>query len=161
MIDSIREYIFQVVATSVICGVCTSLTDKKTLPGSIIQIFAGIIMAITFISPLVDFRFNDLKEYYESISVDSNSVVEEGTEYHDELLNQSIKQQTQAYIVDKASSMNADLTVEVTLSCDEFPFPESATISGRVSPYVKNKLSNIIESDIGISKENQIWKQSD
>ena len=66
-----------------------------------------------------------------------------------------IKSETEAYILDTARSLQAEVTVEV--SVNEENVPDSVTVSGAVSPYVRRQLQRIIESDLGIAKENQKW----
>ena len=66
-----------------------------------------------------------------------------------------IKAETEAYILDKASQLNVELSVEVTI--DEENIPTAVTLSGEVSPYARRQLQEIIESDLGIAKENQRW----
>ena len=73
------------------------------------------------------------------------------------MLAQFIKERTQSYILDKAQSLNAVLDVEVTLSDDEIPVPVKVCITGKVSPYARGRLENLIIEDLGIEKENQIW----
>ena len=68
-----------------------------------------------------------------------------------------IKGETEAYILDKAASLGVELEVDVLLE-DMYPMaPKTVRLSGSVSPYVRNRLQNIIAEELGISKENQIW----
>jgi hypothetical protein len=45
----------------------------------------------------------------------------------------------------------------VTLSDELPPVPVEVRLSGDISPYIKTRLQSILEDDLGISKENQIW----
>ena len=70
---------------------------------------------------------------------------------------QIISRQTQSYILDKAQALGAMIEAEVGLS-DERPFvPVSVTIKGNLSPYARQVLENIIQNDLGIRKEDQLW----
>lgn len=157
--DQIKQYLLTLVAAAIICALTTNLINKSTLPGSLVKLLSGIFLSICFLSPIVDLDLGSLDDYLEAFSYESDSAVLAGAEISDSSLRQSIKQQTETYILDKATAMNADLSVEVTLSDDELPVPVGVELTGSVSPYVKYRLSEVLTSDLGISKENQLWNQ--
>lgn len=66
-----------------------------------------------------------------------------------------IKEETEAYILDKAADLHANLRVEVTIGEDNLP--AAVTISGEASPYARRQIQAMIANDLGISKENQKW----
>jgi hypothetical protein len=53
--------------------------------------------------------------------------------------------------------MGAEVEVEVTLSDDSTQVPCAVTITGMVSPYLKQRLSEMIEEDLQIKREDQHW----
>ena len=66
-----------------------------------------------------------------------------------------IKEETEAYILDKAADLHANLRVEVAVGEDNLP--AAVTISGEASPYARRQIQAMIANDLGISKENQKW----
>ena len=66
-----------------------------------------------------------------------------------------IKEETEAYILDKAADLHANLRVEVAVGEDNLP--AAFTISGEASPYARRQIQAMIANDLGISKENQKW----
>ena len=66
-----------------------------------------------------------------------------------------IKEETEAYILDKAADLHAKLHVEVTVGEDSLP--TAVTLSGEASPYARRQIQAIIANDLGIAKENQKW----
>ena len=68
-----------------------------------------------------------------------------------------IKEETEAYILDKAADLHANLRVEVAVGEDNLP--AAVTISGEASPYARRQIQAMIANDLGISKENQKWKE--
>ena len=72
-------------------------------------------------------------------------------------MTELIKEKSQAYILDKAAELDASITADVTISEEELPKPLSVVISGQVSPYNRKRLESILETDLGIAKENQVW----
>ena len=68
-----------------------------------------------------------------------------------------IKEETEAYILDKAASLGVTLSVEVMVEDGNVPRLSGVQLSGQVSPYARQQLSTWISNDLGISKENQKW----
>ena len=66
-----------------------------------------------------------------------------------------IKEETEAYILDKAADLHVNLHVEVTVGEDNLP--TAVTLSGEASPYARRQIQAIIANDLGIAKENQKW----
>ena len=114
-------------------------------------------MALTVVSPWTSVKFNDLTDYFENLSAMADVSVSDGENMAREELETIIKSRAQAYILDKADSFGADLTVEVILSSSEIPIPCGVRIAGEISPYGKNRLSQMITEDLAIALEDQIW----
>jgi hypothetical protein len=68
---------------------------------------------------------------------------------------QCISENLEAYILDKAGRDNISLTVDVTLGEDLVP--EMIQIQGKWDQHIKQELTEIIEKELGVAKENQIW----
>ena len=68
-----------------------------------------------------------------------------------------ITDKTCAYILDKAETLRAQLTVQVILSDEELPVPERIYLTGQASPYARSMLQRLIEEELGVPKERQIW----
>ena len=157
--DNIKQYLLTVIGAAIVCSIIINLVNINTLPGALIRVLSGIFIVICALTPIVEFDIQSLDEYWNELSIDSVEVFQAGEITADSSFRQSIKQQTESYILDKAAAMNTELTVEVTLSNDDLPVPCGVSLTGRVSPYVKHRLSELLESDLGISKENQVWNQ--
>ena len=121
------------------------------------QMLCGIFMTITIISPLKDIVVRDWSSWAESLSLEADAAVGQGSAAMEDALNQSIRNQVEAYILDKSQQLGAALTVSVQLSQDPIPVPVSVTVFGDVSPYAKSQLQRILSEDLGISKEDQHW----
>lgn len=68
-----------------------------------------------------------------------------------------IKEETEAYIQDKAEELGAQIRAEITLSEDDFPIPVSVVIRGSPAEHIRGRLQRILETDVGIEKENITW----
>ena len=70
---------------------------------------------------------------------------------------QVIIEETESYILSKAASQDPGFSVEVILSDGEDPIPESVVISGSLTEAEKQNLQKVLEEELAIAKENQIW----
>ena len=74
-----------------------------------------------------------------------------------DLYRDSIKQALEAYILDEVRRLECQLTVEVILSEEELPIPQQVRLTGDISPYNRQKLSNFLSEQLGVAREEQIW----
>ena len=158
--EDIRAYILSVVASAVICGSLQTLFGKKGGTATLISALCGIFMAFVLITPLRELDFSVYGDYFTGFMEEAEAVVQEGE--NDALQEQRtfIKKETEAYILDKAVSLGADISVSVTVS-DSAPLtPIKITIKGAVSPYVKKVLKSYLEEQFGIPEEAQIWTEN-
>ena len=154
---SIRQYLLTVTAAAVFCGILTSLTCKMGTQGVLIKLLTGLFMAITIISPWKEFDLTGVQYLTSDIACDSQTAAEEGIAQAENQIRQIILEQTRTYIMDKADALDLDLSIDVILSKDTPAVPQKVTISGHASPYAKSVLSNFIETNLNIPKEDQEW----
>ena len=155
--NDIRQYLIRVTAAAIVCGIVTVITGKKGSIPAVIRVMSSLMLATVVIAPLVRLRFPELTDLRNHINSEGNSFVEEGKLSSKEALAAIIKQETEAYILDKATSVGAEITVCVSLSDDVLPVPKHVQISGAVSPYGKTWLQKIIHEELGIPLEEQKW----
>ena len=153
----LRIYLLNVCAASTFCACVKSLTVEKSTGGKILKLICGLFLALTVVQPFADISINDFTLFTADIQEDARAAVSEGEEYVRISLRDIIKDETEAYILDKAEALGADIEVDVTVSGDYQPIPKSVCIIGNVSPYAKARLENILEEDLGIGKEGQLW----
>lgn len=153
----VKQYILSVVAAAIVCAIIKTLADGKSTPSYIIKLLAGLFMALTVIAPIAKLELNDITEYVQSFQVSADAAVQNGITYSGTELAAIIKTRTQAYILDKAQSLGAQIVAEVYLNDDAPPVPCAVTLKGHVSPYAKQRLTQYIADDLGISEENQKW----
>ena len=155
--ESLRRYIFTLICMAILCGLVTEFFSNSPQK-KLLKFAAGILMVIVAITPLIGkeriaFNWNLTGD----LNMEAQEALRIGQEQADGMLRQIITQQTQAYILDKATSMGAELSVEVALSDTEPPIPEAVVLSGNASPYVRKQLSHIIITDLGISEDKLQW----
>ena len=153
-----KNYILSIVVAGIVCAITQSLLNKKTAVGQILRILTGILMTITVISPIADIRFINITDYIDGLSYEADAYVADGKTMAQEGIGGIIKDQVEAYILDKATHMDLALAVEVELDDSNNSIPCGVTITGDASPYAKEVMRTYIEETLGIAKEKQRWK---
>lgn len=155
--DTVRQYILSVTAASVLCAVLRQLLPGKGLSASLLKLVSGIFLAFVLIAPVKNVEIGNLSLYVSGIAAEGETLAASGEDMAADAMACIIKDRTEAYILDKAMSLNADIAVEVGLSRDSIPVPETARLSGAVSPYARTVLETMLAEELGIAKENQLW----
>lgn len=153
----LSNYIISVVAASMIAGILVTLTKTDRAYGYFIKLLAGLFIALTVISPWKSVYLPDIGDYFRDWEAASNIHSESGVYAYNETLQASITERTEAYILEKATSMGAELTATVTVSNEQPPVPIAVTLTGNISPYNKAHLKQIIMNDLGIPEDAQHW----
>lgn len=152
-----QEYLFRIIIAAVLCAIIKTFTAKASVSGTIIKTLCGVFLTVTVLSGITNLDFPSINQNINLFYTDAHQAVETGVQMNLSSMGNSIKEQTEAYVLDKAALVNAELSVEVTLSNDDPPVPYSIILDGHVSPYAKSKLTKLISDELGISKENQTW----
>jgi len=157
IMETVRGYLLSITITALCCGVLTSFLGKKGICASTVKFLCGVVMILAVVGPILNVRLDNLADYFNFSVLDASVEAEYGQEVAKDKYIKIIKDRTAAYILDKAKTMGAELTVEVTLS-DAAPLvPCAVKLSGNISPYTKKVLSNMIAQDLGIDTEAQVW----
>lgn len=153
-----KEYILSIVAVGIVCSIAGSLVNSKTASGHLLRLLTGIVMVITILTPVHNISFTHITDYLENLNIQGEIYANNGTAEAKESMSVIIKDQIEAYILDKADRMDLDIAVEVALDDRNNSIPCGVTITGTLSPYAKGILGAYIEENLGIAKENQRWK---
>lgn len=153
--EALRQYIISVVAAALICGIITGLFPKGAAR-EVMKLVCGLFLAYTVLRPMAGAELGHLEDLPFSFSSQGEAAAALGTQMAEESLAQFIKEETQAYILDKASKLGLTLEADVTL--DEENIPVAVTLRGQVSPYDRSRLERMLTQDLAIAKENLQWK---
>ena len=152
----IKGYVYGIVCACLICGIYVGFAPEKGTTSVYIKLLTGMLMVIVFISPLRSFQIQEFTNYFTDYSQDAQVAADFGQvsakSYRDEI----ITQQTSAYILDKATSLGLDITVEISLD-EEMGKPWEVRLEGAASPYAKQRLEEIIAQELAVPEERQIW----
>ena len=153
-----KSYVFRIITAGVICTITFSLFQKNETIGKLLKMISGLFMLITILMPLSKIDANIITYIDPTIHRDASVFVQSGCFQAQESLRSIITERCQTYIVEKASSMGVSVDAEVSLNDDTYPSPCAVRVLGAVSPYTKQQLQTIISQDLGIPKEQQIWR---
>lgn len=155
----IRNYLLSVTAAAIVCAIAKALVGHKSAHSHLIQLISGIFLSAIVIAPLLKINVPDIEDYMNTVTAESNAAVDHGIIYSNSEVAALIKEKTQAYILDKAAALGADIQVDVLLSDENPPIPERVFIRGTVSPYNKLQLTRCISEQLDIPEEAQIWNE--
>ena len=131
--------------------------SKKDSKGEALQILCGVIILLTLLQPIRSILPIDWSSFSSVVKEDAGKYVLEGTLAADQERSNCIRTYTEAYILEKAASYNADLDVDVQISEDGNLRPTGVTLRGAISPYGKSMMEQYIQTQLGISRECQTW----
>ena len=155
--NGIREYLLTVTAAVIVCSIAKHLAGDKSTAGKITKVVSGIFLTITVISPIKEFQLSKIDGLLDDYRIMAYETAQFGADMANAAIGDIIKEKTEAYILEEAKKMDVDISVEVKLSESEPPIPDQVIITGIVSPYKKNVLSQYISDNLGISREKQKW----
>ena len=154
----IRQYILSAVAAALLCSILRGSLGKTARFSALIDIVCGLFIAFILFAPLIDIDLNVIDfALADSFQMGAQDAVEEGEETAQAAVLSIIKEQTQAYILDKADSLGMNISVEVEIDQDT-NIPNGAIIHGTVSPYEKTMFCQYMEASLGIPEANQQWE---
>ena len=154
--QQIREYILGIIAAAFVCGIVLCFAEKSR-EGPLLKLICGLVLTFSLVKPILNIRLGDWTSLGIDFQTEAWEAAEDGRQRGEDTLRKLIKQETEAYIMDKAKEMDLEIRVTVTLSDQALPSPVAASIEGVLPPYGKAKLSQILLKELGIPKENQKW----
>lgn len=157
--EKLGTYVYALTAAALLCGVLKALVKEKSCAGAM-EFACGLFLLLVCLSPwsgeLGSLDFSGLKD----LQAQAEAITQEGKSQAQESLADSIAVETASYIEDKAASLGATVTVEVTTQTESgWPVPDQAYITGNVSPSVRGQLETYMEQTLAIEQEAQHWNQ--
>lgn len=154
--EELRRYILSVAAAAALCGILSGLV-KNSASSGVFRVLCGAVMAAVVLIPAAKVECPEFLLDLDSFSLEGAAAAFDGEKISQAAIADIIKERTEAYILDKASAMDIPLSVEVMLNGETVPVPVKAALSGNIGPYDRQRISDMLEAELGITKENQIW----
>ena len=153
--EGLRQYALSLLCTSLICAIgCAAMPEGYRKAA---RFLCGLLMALILLSPLTDLDVDGLLRQLVPKQAEARAYIRQGEAMALEVASGCIEQQIRAYILDKATALGAQIQVTVAVKQVLPPVPETVTIHGSVTPEIIRQLSESIERELGIAKEDQRW----
>lgn len=154
--EALKQYVVSITAAAIICSILSCLLAKSRTKDLIRFVF-GVFITVTVMAPFSQLDFGEVDNLNMPFSSAVQDIIVDAERMAGTAAGEHIKEAAEAYILDKAAELNADIHVEIILSEETPPVPAAVTLYGELSPYSRQQLQNILQSDLGIAKENQQW----
>ena len=152
----VRAYLLSICGAAFVCAVLDGFWSRKSY-GAMGRMMSGLFLALTVLQPLAKLDYDFDTNFVNIWEQQSEQAIALGKEESISAISKIIKEETASYILQRAQSLQVEIAIGVELSKGDFPVPEKVYIRGNIAPYAKQQLQHIIENDLGISKENQVW----
>lgn len=163
MTEFASQWIRAIVGAALICAAASALTPKGKVK-NVLKLLCGIVLITAMINPIINQNLPalsmDISEYRKQADEISGSAEEK----ENSLSRTIIEDELEAYILDKAESLDVKLqSVEVSVKWGDegcwYPYEVHLTAD---IPQMKQKLiSNSIEAEMGVPDERQYWSGND
>ena len=156
MTDFLRNWIFSLAGTALVCAAALRLTPEGRVK-SVLRLLCGVCLTAALLSPLLTAALDDYPLELARYRAQGAAAAAAGTEARRELDRAIIERETEAYILDKARALGLPLRaadVALRWSTEGVWLPESVTLTG---PY-SAPLARAIEGELGIPRGAQHWK---
>lgn len=154
MMDAWKSYVYSIL----VCLFCCAVVSQMLQDGrrkALLQFLCGTAVAITVLRPLTGLDLTQFLTLSDWETFAADAYVAEGEAAAGKERGMRIKQTCEAYILDKAKALGADLQICITLNQQQIPV--FAEIQGQLQQSVQMALQEILMRDLGIPKENQRW----
>ena len=157
--EDLGRYVLSICLAAVAVGIFSSILDPKGGTTNLIRFVGGVFLIVTVLQPAKNLNIPDFSSIFQDYKTQAEAASRAGEEMAISAMGDIIIRDTQTYILDKAESLGLAAAVSVTVSSDPIPVPVSVRVDYSGSQTDARNLSAIIEKDLGIPKEQQLWNQ--
>lgn len=162
MIGAVRSWLLAVIAVSLLCAVADALMP----PGAVKRVgrlVCGLVLIGAILSPLAALDLDGSQRWLEGYLVSVQTRETELEETVNGQIKVIIEQKLSAYIVDKAAELGlaCRARVDCVLSEDGLYLPVRTEVDGSMTADVQSKLIRLIQSDLGVPAEAQIYVEEE
>ena len=158
MMGAARLWLLSILSVSLVCA----LADALMPPGAVRRVgrmVCGLVLMSAILSPLVDLDLEGGSRWLEDYLAAVEQRETELEKQVDEGRKAIIAERYEAYILDKAAQLGLSCTVEVECRTEEngVCLPERVRITGALSAQEKVQLAELLEEELGVAPEEQIY----
>jgi len=159
MTDFAGEWIRAIAGAALICAAATALTPKGKTK-NVLKFICGIVLICAMVNPIIKQDFPSMSLEMSKYRSDADDIIASAEEKENKLSRTIIENELEAYILDKAQSLNMQLeSVEVSAKWGDEGcwYPYEVSITANIPQRERMLISNCIEAELGVPKERQNW----
>ena len=157
MIEAVRGYLLRITAGAFAGAILLAALPKGT-PRRVAAMLCGLLMLLLALTPLAELDYDSLAEAISRLELEKEEARTGIEIQNQELVDSIISGRVQTYILDKASSLGMQISVELEMETRAAtPYPSGVTIRGTVTPVQKQQLQTYLEQTFAIAPERQVW----
>ena len=153
--ETLGRYLVSVSSVCLLCGIVQSFFTSGWMK-KLGKLLSGVVVTMAVLAPLPKLHLPEMSQISDWEDKGQQAVAV-GEEYRADQLAQSIKAETEAYILDKAGELGMRISAEVSCCDADTPAPKSCIIKGTYTDPQKQAMEQILFLDLGIAKEDQTW----
>jgi len=159
--EIIRNWITGVTAASILISAALAVTPKGAVK-KVLKFVGGLILFIVLTAPLKEIDISDIAYYNMQYRADYEKYEEKLIFENSSMIKTIIEDKTRTYILQKADELGiaCDVQVYAKKRGDGYPYPDKIVITtgSDTDPALRERLSYILESELGVTDENQEWR---
>ena len=162
MMGVVRSWLLAVIAAALLCAVAGALMPAGAVK-RVGRLVCGLVLIGAILSPLAALDLEGSRRWLERYFISVQDREAELEETVNDQIKVIIEQKLAAYIVDKAAQLGLTCRarVECELSEDGVYLPVRTEVAGSMTADVQSKLIRVIESDLGVPAESQIYVEEE
>lgn len=160
MIELIRSWLIGITCAAMVVALAESLTPSGAAR-KVGRLTGGVVLFLAVLQPMVKLDGNDLSALLSEYRAKAGGYSSQLETENGKLMKDIIEEQTGAYILDKAAALGVEsckVSVRAAHQEGEYPFPESVTVTGRLTEDQRSALSRQMEADLAIPADRQTWE---
>ena len=155
--ETLRTYLLGIVAAAMAVTAASALLREGSLRRAV-RLAGSVVLILVVLGPLLRESLDAFGAYLAEIEMEEDAL-RSGIEVENtDILTRIICRKTEAYILDKATAMGAEVEVAVTMEQGEhYPYPYAVTVEGALTDAQRERLSEDMELSLAIPKERQVF----
>lgn len=153
-----RQWLIGVTSAALLAAIADGLMPKGPVK-QIGTLICALLLLCVLLRPVLTSEFGGAIQIFSSMEEQAAQQREQLSEQSDTLLKQSIEHRCSAYIVDKAAQLGAVCQVQTECVPGEggMWLPAIVRVTGQMEPETRKALSQVIEKELGIDMEHQLY----
>ncbi len=162
MIRFLGEWVRTLAVGAVFCAVVLLLIPEGSEKRAV-KLICAAMLTLLLIRPLQNLDVDALTELLGRYRLQTNTLAENAEDLSMELYRNIILKETEEYIWDAAGKLEIPrLGIRLRLKeSSETVYPWSVELTGRYTEEQRDKLSLLLEGELGIPPERQTWSMDD